>query len=82
MASLRFGQGCSTAEALHPSQGEISTDARRTSPTCGSCVWYMASWNMKTLVDIKGSFETARSRSDVSVVDERKIDQVVSELNK
>ena len=33
-------------------------------------------------MDVEGSIATARRRCDVSVVDERKIDQVVSELEK
>ena len=44
--------------------------------------WYVASWNVRTLLDVEGSIATARRRCDVSVVDERKIDQVVSELVK
>ena len=44
--------------------------------------WYVASWNVRTLLDVEGSIATARRRCDVSVVDERKIDQVVSELEK
>ena len=44
--------------------------------------WYVASWNVRTLLDVDGSIATARRRCDVSVVDERKIDQVVSELEK
>ena len=42
----------------------------------------MASWNVQTLLDVEGSIATAGRRCDVSVVDERKIDQVVSELEK
>ena len=33
-------------------------------------------------MDVDGSIETARRGCDVSVVDERKIDQVVSELDR
>ena len=33
-------------------------------------------------MDIEGSIETARQRCDESVVDERKIDQVISELDR
>ena len=76
MASLRSDQGCSPAEALQTSQGETSTNALRTSRFRRSNVWHMVTWNVRTLVDIKGSIETARQRCDVSVVDERKIDQV------
>ena len=37
---------------------------------------------MRTLLDVDGSIETARQGCDVSVADERKIDQVVSELDR
>ena len=36
---------------------------------------------MQTLLDVDGSIETAKRSGDVSVTDERKIDQVVSELD-
>lgn len=42
-------------------------------------VWYLASWNVRTLLDVEGSIQTARQGREVSV-DERKIDQVVREL--
>ena len=49
----------------------------------GSSVWVLASWNMRTLLDIDGSIETDRKGvGDAEVVDERKIDQVVGELNR
>ena len=44
--------------------------------------WYVASWNVRTLLDVEGSIVTARRHCDATVVDERKIDQVVSELEK
>ena len=37
---------------------------------------------MGTLVNIEGSIESARSTCDVSIVDERKIHQVLSELDR
>ena len=77
MAPLGSRQDCSPAEALHPSQGEPSLGAHRASQK-----WYVASWNVRTLLDVEGSIETARGFSDVSVVDERKVDQVLSELDR
>ena len=82
MASLGSYQSCSPAEALHSSQGEPSNSAHRTRQMRGVLVWHMASWNVRTLVDVEGSIETARQNCDANVVDERKIDQVVSELDK
>ena len=40
----------------------------------------MASWNVRTLLDVDGPIETAMQNKEVNVVDERKIDQVVAEL--
>ena len=42
----------------------------------------MASWNVRTLLGVEGSIETAREISDGSMVDERKVDQVLSELDR
>ena len=73
---------CSPAEALHPSHGEPSRGACRTSLQCGVLRWYVASWNVGTLLDVESSIETARKGCHVIVEDERKIDQVVSELDR
>ena len=40
------------------------------------------SWNVRTLLDAGGPVETARQNGEVSVMDERKIDQLVSELDR
>ena len=34
----------------------------------------MASWNVRTLLDVEGAIETARQGDDMQVVDVRKID--------
>ena len=80
MAPLGSCQDCSPAEALHPSQGEPLRGACRASLRHGFS--YAASWNVRTLLDVDGSIETARRGCAVRVVDERKIDQVVSELDR
>ena len=49
---------------------------------CGFSTWYVASWNVRTLVDLEGFVETARHGCEMSVMDERKTDQVVSELDR
>ena len=77
MAPLGSRQDYSPAEALHPFQGESSLGAHRASQK-----WYVASWNVRTLLDVEGSIETARGFGDVSVVDERKVVQVLSELDR
>ena len=83
MASLISRQVCSPAEALHTSQGERSSCALRASRVGRSSVWVLASWNVRSLLDVEGSVETARQANDLHVVtDERKIDQVISELGR
>ena len=42
-------------------------------------MWTLASWNVRTLLDVEGPIETARQGDNMQVVDERKIDQVVDE---
>lgn len=42
----------------------------------------MASWNVRTMLDVDGPIETARQGNDMDVVDERKVDQVVAEVVK
>ena len=80
--SLSACQDCSPAEALHTSQGARSFRAHRASSNQDDSVWYMCTWNVRTLLDVEGSIETGRRCCDASVVDERKIDQVVSELDR
>ena len=71
MASLSSCQVFSLTEVLQPSQGEISNGAHRASLMHGNCAWHMASWNVKTLVDVARPIEIARRFScDVSVIDE------------
>ena len=75
MASLSSCQDCSPAEALHTSQGEPTFCAHRASRLRGFSVWYVASWNVRTLLDMEGSIETARQDCNENVKDERKIDK-------
>ena len=83
MASLSSCQGCSfPAEALHTSQGELSFRAHRAGSNQENSAWYMGTWNVRMLLDVDGSIETAKRSGDVSVTNERKIDQVVSELDR
>ena len=72
MKPLGSHQGCSPAEALHHSQSEPSSGAHR-----ASLKGYLASWNVRTQLGVEGSIEAARI-GDMSVVDERKVDQLIS----
>ena len=48
-----------------------------------SSIWVLASWTVRTLLDVDGPIETARKVAvDLKGVDERKIDQVVNELGR
>ena len=83
MASLSACQAHTPAEDLQFSQGVSSYFAHRANKMRGSSVWVLASWNVRTLLDIDGSIDTARKGvGDAEVVDERKIYQVVEELNR
>ena len=82
MASLNSCQECSPAEVLHTSQDERSIGAHRASRVQRTSVWTLASWNVRTLLDVEGPIESARQGDDVQVVDEQKVDQVVDELGR
>ena len=46
-------------------------------------VWMLASWNLRTLLDVDGPVEMARQGAGyLQVVDERKTDQVVREIER
>ena len=68
MVSLISCQGCASAEALHPSQSSPSSCAHRTGHL--NFVWYLASWNVRPLLDVEGSMETAKQGNDVGLVAE------------
>ena len=82
MASLTSCQGCSPTEDLQPSREERSQCAHRASHLRRSGTWFLASWNVRTLLDVDGPIKTARQRVDLEVVDEWKIDQVVAVLGR
>ena len=47
-----------------------------------SDVWFLASWNVRSLLDVNGPIETMREGNDLVVVDEWNVDQVEAELEK
>ena len=69
-------------EALHTTQVERSISAHRASQSQRSLAWVLASWNVRTLLDVEGPIETARQGDDMQLVDEQKIDQVADELGR
>ena len=44
--------------------------------------WSLATWNVRSLVDVEGPVQTARQRKEEANAEERRIDQVVSERNR
>ena len=81
MASLRSSLACPPAEDLHTSQGDIPNNAhRRAKQRCK--VWYLGTWNMRSLVDIEGTVETAKLSSEKNESEDRRIDLVIRELNR
>ena len=44
--------------------------------------WQLGSWNVRSLMDAEGPVETAKQGRDVAQADVRRVDQVVSQLNK
>ena len=71
-------QATSPPEDLQPSEDD-QPFAQRTKLKRSS-VWYLTSWNVRSLLDTTGSIETARQRCE-SDAEDRKIDQVVDVLD-
>ena len=82
MAPLSSCQVCPPAEVLQASRVGPSKNALRTKQRHKSLVWNLASWNVRTLLDVEGSLETARSRAEIGIAEDRRIDQVVGELGR
>ena len=81
MAPLNACRVCSPTEDLHTSWEEPSI-AHRTKQKSKSSLWYLASWNVRSLIDKEGSFRTANDKCERQISDERRIDQVVNELGR
>ena len=80
MVSLGSCQVCSPQMGLQPTESEPPFTAHRTRHKRKAAVWSLASWNVRSLVDVEGPVQTARQRKEVTNAEERRIDQVVSEL--
>jgi len=70
----------SPAENLHTSQG-LNTNALKTTLPQKLNVWNLASWSVRTLLNVDGPIETAICYDDLTVMDEMKIDQIINELH-
>ena len=68
----------SPPEGLQPSEN-VQQLAQRTKLR-RNCVWHLASWNVRTLLDTVGPIETARQRCVGRDAEDRRIDQVIDIL--
>ena len=75
MASLGIYQACTPAEALQTSQGR-KLFAHRVS------LLKLGTWNVWSMVDTDGSVEVASQWADSQIGEERKVDQIVCELER
>ena len=60
----------------------VLSNAQRTKMKKRLPVWYIASWNVCSLLDIEGSIESARQGKETDQAEDRRIDQVIRELNR
>ena len=74
-------QAYSPPEGLQPPEDEPSSCALSTKRK-QKCVWNLASWNIRSLVDVEGSIHGARQRSECVDPEDRRVDQVIRELDK
>ena len=75
MVSLGIYQACTPTEVMQTSQGR-ELFAHRAS------LLKLGMWNMWSMVDTDGSFEVASQRADDQRGEERKVDQIVCELER
>ena len=74
MASLDIYQACTPAEALQTSQGSNFAQSVSTLK--------LGTWNVRSMVDTVGTIEVASQRADGRRGEERKVDQIVCELER
>ena len=81
IASLGWSLACAPVEKLRNSQ-ELQIVHRMKVKKRQQSVWFFATWNVRSLVDIKGSVETARQSTETHQAEDRRIDQVIRELKR
>ena len=74
-------RGCSPQMGLQPTKVEPSNIALRARQKLRSVAWLLASWNVRSRVDVEGSVQTARSGRAVIDAEDRRVDQVLHVLN-
>ena len=80
MSPLASSPVCSPAENLQNSRVRPHFAFRAKRKT--SSTWRLGSWNVRSLLDTEGPVETAKQGRDVAEAEDRRIDQVVSELSR
>ena len=65
---------------LQPSEGKPSYVLRKKQNQ--GLIWYLASWNVCSLLEREGPIETARKCREVADAKDRRIDQVVGQLER
>ena len=75
-------QSCPLTDDLHTSVSVPSCSAHRRKLKSKFAVWRLASWNVRSLLDIDGSVETARQGRVSHNAEDRKVDRVISEFRR
>ena len=84
MAPLSSCQVCPSTEEFQSSWVAPSQTSRRMKQKKKhkSSVWSLASWNVRSLLDVEGSLETARSRDEVENAESSGSEQKPIELGR
>ena len=84
MSPLASPLTCTPAENLQNSwvQSHFAFKTKRKMQDQKSSIWRLGSWNVRSLLDAEGPVETAKQGRDMAQAEDRRIDQVVSELNR
>ena len=80
MPSLSTHPAGPPAEVSHTSRAP--SFIARSSKRRQYLAWNLATWNVRSVLDVEGSVETARQGREVSYSEDRKIDRVVGEMQR
>lgn len=67
LASLDSCQACLSQMGLQPTEGEAPATAHRAKWWQQATVWYLATWNFRSLLDVEGPVQTARQGQEWSM---------------
>ena len=81
MVSLNSHLACTAAEALQASQPSSVAHRTKLSRVQRSSM-FVATWNVRSLLESEGSVETARQTNEVQLAEDRKIDRVIKECDR